>query len=141
MRSQLGWMLWKRNMEIVDANIILRYLLGDSNELQQKASKIIDESLCILILEEVLAEVVYVLDRVYKLERQEIAQTLLLFIKKDNLLLHNQETISSALLFYSDQKIDFVDSILLAYSLDKSNIIHTLDKKLLRLINSVKSNS
>ncbi|MDT3738005.1 MAG: PIN domain-containing protein [Candidatus Kapabacteria bacterium] len=128
-------------MEIVDANIILRYLLGDSNELQQKASKIIDESLCILILEEVLAEVVYVLDRVYKLERQEIAQTLLLFIKKDNLLLHNQETISSALLFYSDQKIDFVDSILLAYSLDKSNIIHTLDKKLLRLINSVKSNS
>jgi predicted nucleic-acid-binding protein len=47
-------------MQIVDANIVLRYLLEDSVELAAKAAHIIDNNEITLPIE-VLSEVVYVL--------------------------------------------------------------------------------
>ena len=69
-------------MEIVDANIVLRYLLGDVEELHQKFCKIIDETDDLILLDVVIAEIVYVLIGVYKLEMYLIAQTLTEFINK-----------------------------------------------------------
>jgi len=124
-------------MEIVDANIILRYLLGDLPEFQPLVTDILDRKKFILILDEVIAEVVYVLQGVYKLDRFEISNALQLFLAKDNLICRNPKEISLALKFYSEYKIDFVDSILLAYSTDKNYVIHTFDKKLNNLINNL----
>lgn len=124
-------------MEIVDANIILRYLLGDVPEFKTSVIEILDKENNILILDEVIAEVVYVLQGVYKLERFEIYNALKLFLAKENLISRNPQVISLALKFYSEYKIDFVDSILLAYSTDKNNVVHTLDKKLNNLINNL----
>lgn len=50
-------------MLIVDANIILRYLLFDNIELAEKASEIIENNK-VFIPFEVAAEIVYVLDKV-----------------------------------------------------------------------------
>lgn len=46
-------------MKIVDANIILRYLLNDHEELSDKATMIIEENE-VLLPNEVIAEIVYV---------------------------------------------------------------------------------
>ena len=70
-------------MEIVDANIILRYLLGDVPEFYTRTVEIFDRDNYILILDEVIAEVVYVLQGVFKLERFEISNALLMFLEKD----------------------------------------------------------
>lgn len=54
-------------MNIVDANIILRYLLQDAVQfLDQARDKI--ENHNIFIPNEVIAEVVYVLEKVYKVD-------------------------------------------------------------------------
>lgn len=92
----------------------------------------------ILILDEILAEVVYVLEKVYKIDRQEISKILLMFINKSNLFFRDQSIISMALSNYAKFKIDFIDSVLLAYSYNKINTIHTFDKKLKKLIENIK---
>ena len=76
-------------MKIADANIILRYLLDDDEELSAKAAEIIEQNE-LTIPNEVFAEIVYVLEKVYKIEREEISNILIeifTFDKKLNNLL------------------------------------------------------
>ncbi len=49
-------------MKITDANIILRYLLNDNEELSDKAAIIIENNE-VFLPNEVIAEIVYVLKR------------------------------------------------------------------------------
>lgn len=60
--------------KLIDANVILRYLLGDHPQMSKEAKKIIEDGA--FTLPEVLAEVIYVLKGVYKVERPEITKTL-----------------------------------------------------------------
>jgi predicted nucleic-acid-binding protein len=53
-------------MRVVDANIILRYLLNDHDELSLQARQIIDEQEVEVPIE-VLCEVVFVLLKLFKL--------------------------------------------------------------------------
>lgn len=62
-------------MKIVDANIILRYLLNDTEELAMKATDIIENNK-VLAPNEVIAEIVYVLEKVYKVKNDELSETL-----------------------------------------------------------------
>lgn len=66
-------------MTIIDANVILRYLLNDHNELSSKATIMIETNE-VLLPNEVIAEVVYVLQKVYLINNQEISHTLLALI-------------------------------------------------------------
>ncbi|ABP65738.1 hypothetical protein Csac_0084 [Caldicellulosiruptor saccharolyticus DSM 8903] len=62
----------KKILKLIDANVILRFLLNDIAELNQIAKEIIKNNE-VLILNEVVAEIVYVLEKVYKVERKDIA--------------------------------------------------------------------
>jgi len=62
-------------MQIVDANIILSYFLNDIEEMANKAAQIL-ENKEIFIPNEIIAEVVYVLEKVYKVRRKDIQQSL-----------------------------------------------------------------
>ena len=45
-------------MKIVDANIVLRYLLNDSDNLSEKAAEILENNM-VFLPNEVIAEIVY----------------------------------------------------------------------------------
>ena len=61
-------------MVLIDANILLRYVLNDHPKLSPKTKDaILDND--ILILTQVIAEVIYVLKGVYQFAREEIADT------------------------------------------------------------------
>ena len=62
-------------MQIIDANIILRYLLKDSKKLYEQSKNIIEEE-SIFIPNEITAEVVYVLEKVYEIPREKIKESL-----------------------------------------------------------------
>ena len=118
-------------MVIFDANIILRYLLGDNDEMKERAKLyLIGGDVFITI--EVAAEVVYVLKGVYHLDRHEISEKLLQFLElaecKEGAVLRR------ALHTYAVQNLDFVDCILYAYNKVKGIEIATFDKKLLHLL-------
>ena len=115
-------------MLVLDANYILRYLLKDNEGMFIEAKAVIELEYC-LILNEVLAEVVYVLSGVYEVPKAVIVDTLSELLMLDNLSLHeDKKYILNALQIYQSKNIDFVDCCLCALS-DKY-MIKTFDKKL-----------
>lgn len=120
-------------MKIVDANIILRYLLNDHDELSAKATKIIEDN-DVLLTNEVLAEVVYVLEKVYNIKNDEISDTLLDLFKYSNIVVDDFEVLEEALLLFSRRRLDFIDTLLYAYHKVKGHQVFTFDKKLNKLL-------
>ncbi|MCF8002957.1 MAG: hypothetical protein K9L32_01905 [Chromatiaceae bacterium] len=62
-------------MSLVDANVVLRYLLEDHAELSPRAAEILEQQQVTLPIE-AACEVVYVLQKVYSVERDTISQRL-----------------------------------------------------------------
>lgn len=123
-------------MNIVDANIILRYLLQDAVQfLDQARDKI--ENHNIFIPNEVIAEVVYVLEKVYKVERPHILDSIQNLLTYKNIKTHDKNIIFEALRKYSEIKIDFVDALLFSYSKVGGHTVFTFDKKLNQLFDEL----
>lgn len=114
-------------MALIDTNIMLRFLLNDNQELSAKASEIITQNKC-FVKYEVIAEAVYVLSKVYDIDRHGIADAIRLFLP--NVTVENREVVLSALSSYEATKLDFVDCILAAHGLVEKEEIFTFDKKL-----------
>jgi len=123
-------------MQIVDANIILRYLLKDEKPQFSKA-KLILENNELFIPFEITAEVVYVLEKVYNISREEISSTLSKLFTYYNLSFLNKKIVLKALEFYSSYKLDYADSLLCAYKAIEHHEIFTFDKKLLKVLDSI----
>jgi predicted nucleic-acid-binding protein len=125
-------------MNIVDANIILRYLLQDATQfIDQARDKI--ENYNIFIPNEVIAEVVYVLEKVYKVDRPLIYDSLQNLLSYDNITTHDKSILVESLKVYSEIKIDFVDSLLFSYSKIGGHTVFTFDKKLNQLLDGLKN--
>lgn len=62
-------------MSLVDANVILRYVLDDHEKLSPKAAEILEQQTVTLPIE-AACEVVYVLQKVYGINREEIQNLL-----------------------------------------------------------------
>jgi len=122
---------------IVDANIIIRFLMNDNIEQANKAEKIIKNH-TILISNEVLAEVVYVLIGVYKIPRKDVVDNLILFISNPMIVIINKEKVVKALQIFKNVNLDFVDSLLCSYF--DTDEIATFDKKLKSCIRNRKGN-
>lgn len=123
-------------MQIVDANIILRYLLNDIEDLANKATDILENNE-IFIPNEIIAEVVYVLEKVYKVKRKEIQKSLSEFLTYDNIITADIDILLESLEIYSKRQLDFVDTLLLSYRKIKKYTVFTFDKKLEKLLNQI----
>ena len=120
-------------MQIVDANIVLRYLLSDHEELSAKAEEIIDNNSIHLPIE-VLCEVVYVLEKVYKAARNDVAEELTGLISNLEVTLPSREAVLVGLRNYGTENLDFVDCVLAGYAEVENVEVHTFDKKLRKLL-------
>ncbi len=113
-------------MTLIDTNVILRYLLNDISEQADKAGEIIDSGA--YTLPEIVAEVVYVLTKLYSVPREKISDIVPPIF--DEVEIENKDIVLLALKTFSETKFDFVDSLLLARKELKSETIFTFDKKL-----------
>jgi len=120
-------------MKIIDANIILRYLLDDHQEHFKKAELIIENN-NVLLFNEVIAEVVYVLEKLYKISRSDIKNGLFTFFSNESVFLEKEEIVHKALVLFSIKRLDFVDCLLYAYSQETEYEVFTFDKKLQKTI-------
>lgn len=116
-------------MIIVDANVVLRYLLNDIEDQARIATNYLEQHK-VNIPTEVIAEIVYVLERVYKISRKEISSKLSSLISYPNIEIENKEVITESFKIYAQRKLDFVDSILCAYKTIRNVEIITFDKKI-----------
>lgn len=117
-------------MLLVDANVILRYLMNDHEEMSQQAKAAIAGGA--YTTAEVLAEVVYVLVGVYKAERAEVCEWLTQFL--DEISMENKTAIQYALRVFAKTSLDFVDCILIGYNRILGQRVFSFDKKLNRML-------
>lgn len=117
---------------VLDANVILRYLLNDHNDLSKRAVNIISSNKCIVFLE-VVAEVIYVMQGVYAIERNDIRHAITEL--SNDLIFDKYEILEVALKEYCNTpKKDFVDCLLYGYY-QKGYKVSSFDKKLNILFN------
>ena len=122
-------------MIVLDTNYILRFLLKDNEDMYKISKNAITTNRC-FIDNEVLAEVVFVLLKVYQVPKADIRVTLEKFISFENIILNNKNIIINALKIFEENNLDFVDAILCAKS--KKYIVKTFDQKLKKCIKNHK---
>ena len=111
---------------ILDANAILRYLLNDIKEQSKEVEDIIHKGA--YTISEVMCEVVYVLEGVYSLSRNEISDVLIDFL--DEIDMNEKAVTKEALKIFKTNNLDYVDCLLVSrHKLYNDNII-SFDKKL-----------
>ncbi len=113
-------------MKLIDANVILRFLLNDNKEQAENARKEIKKGACTRI--EVLAEVVYVLTGVYGMNRKNVYECLSIVI--EFVRIEDKEALKEALVVYKDTALDFVDCILVGRNHVLGEEVFSFDKKL-----------
>jgi PIN domain. len=111
-------------MQIVDAN---------TEVLSEKAAQILENNE-VFVPNEVIAEIVYVLEKVYKIKNDEISNTLKELFEYGNLEVDDIDILKEALNLYSKRKLDFVDTLLYAYHKVKNYEVYTFDEKLNKLL-------
>jgi len=123
-------------MVFVDANVILRYTLNDNLEMAAKVRELIAKTK-VSVRYEVLAEVVYVLGKVYSLPRNEIVSGINVFLSYPNVETEAEDALSLALKTYSEVSMDFVDCVLYALRAIYGHDVFTFDKQLNSMINKL----
>lgn len=118
--------LLKITMKILDTNVVLRYLLKDVPDMFEIASAN-KKSDCV-VYPEVVAEVVYVLKSVYKVERIDISDSVICFL--DEVISEKKEAIIKGLSLFAETTLDFVDCLLIAYHECYGYDVLTFDKKM-----------
>ena len=119
----------------IDTNYIIRYFVNDDTVMADKAEAILQNE-NVFIANEIIAEVIYVLNGVYGIDRDMIADLLLELTSFENLLLSDRSVIKRSLEIYKAKKLDYVDCLLCAYS--EQDTIVTFDKKLNKCIKNIR---
>ena len=125
--------LWWKSMVLADANTMIRCIIGDDMQKVQELEKI-RKTQEIMYTLEVIAEVVYVLTKVYNVSRKETANAIVRFLNSKNIICVNSDIAFCALGLFADNKLDFVDNILLAYNKIQGITIYSYDNKLMNMI-------
>ncbi len=123
-------------IDVLDTNVLVRYLVGDVKAQQEKAVFWFQEARSgkrkILVKPIVVAETCFVLEKFYKKTRSEIAESLGVVLCQRWLKVEDRSSLLGALDFY-ENKNHFVDSFLLAWSVKNKAKILTFDLDLLKL--------
>lgn len=120
-------------MVMADANTMIRCIMGDDEQKIQELQKIRSTQKILYTLE-VIAEVVYVLTKVYGVSREDASDAIQKFLRARNIVCANREVALKSLQLYAENRLDFVDNILLAYHQTQGIAIYSYDRKLMKAI-------
>ena len=118
---------------LVDANVVLRYMLRDDENQFPAAERTIREGA--FLLPEVLAEIVYVLLGVYSVPREDIASRLQILVKE--VQSEHPDILTTALSTFGTTKLDFIDCLLAAYNNHLGDKVVSFDRKLNRSLQQI----
>ena len=116
----------RKNMQLIDTNVILRFILNDNEEMASRAVEVILSGA--YTKPEVIAEVVYVLKSVYSTPKDKIKS--IIHGLSDIIQIENAKCVIYAIDLFSGASLDFVDCLLIAYHAVNGEAVFTFDKKL-----------
>ena len=98
----------------VDSNILVRHLTGDPPDQAQRATAFLSSTQDLVLVDLVVAEVVYVLESVYEVERERMAELIRAVIGFPAIVVADEVLLLRALELYEQYRIHFVESYLAA---------------------------
>lgn len=134
--SRPGRPLSGKSTSVVDANAILALLLGGERVHYHRARAFFEPvregTASAYIPAAVIAECVYVLSRVYKVTRVDVAAKLLGLLDYRGVIAESP-AVRHALTLYRDRSVDFVDALVAATARERNWGVFSFDRDLERL--------
>ena len=123
----------KSKVYVIDTNVIIRYLLADHKDFFEQARSFMEEVKVgrkkALILESVITECVYVLLKVYKVPKREVAEKLAGILEYKGIVNPDKERLVRALFLFGKENVDIVDAIVFIFGKTGKNMeIFSFDK-------------
>lgn len=101
-------------MIFIDTNIFIRFLTDDVPEKADACEKIfrqaVEKKESLFTTEMVVAEIIWVLESYYNLEKDDIADKIEKILNTPNLVCPNSDLILNALNLYVEKNIDYIDA-------------------------------
>ena len=128
-------------MVALDTNVIIRYLVQD-DLVQAEAARGLVEELTPdnpgFICREAMVEIAWVLKRVYRFSRAQIAETLVELTASESIVVERSEEVAAAAYRYGEGGADFADLMILSAAVRAGGgPLHTFDRKLARMKGAV----
>jgi predicted nucleic acid-binding protein len=98
----------------VDTNVLIRHLIGDPPDQAAAATAFIANAEALCLPDLIVAEIVFVLGRFYKVPRTEIANLLRSIVVANQIVVTDVDLLLRAIEVYEFQRIGFPDAYLVA---------------------------
>jgi predicted nucleic-acid-binding protein len=119
---------------VIDTNLLVRYLTEDdpakANDVKRLLLKAEQGEITLLIPPVVFAELVWVLQTFYKLDRSEIVPLLNAILHTHGVEVSDKAVVSDAIAIYGHEAIDFIDAWIVAFAeAAEVRAIYTFDRR------------
>ena len=100
----------------VDSNVLVRHLTGDPPDQAKRATALLRDAEELILVDLVVAEVVYVLESVYVVERERVAELVRAIVGFPPVVVPDRLLLLRSLEIYEQHRIHFAESYLAAYA-------------------------
>ena len=127
----------------VDTSIIIRLLVKDSEQKYKDVVKLLSEArgqgIALYILPVAILETVYVLEKVYKLDKKSVAERIAALLNTPDIITELESVFLKAIKSYVENNVKFADAVMGYWGLEKGiTDVFTYDEKDFRRIEGLK---
>jgi predicted nucleic-acid-binding protein len=118
----------------VDTNVLIRHLTGDPPEQAARATRLLSQAGQLLLPDLIVAEVVDVLESVYRVPRPRVAELVRAIVAFPGIEVADEPVLLRALEVYEVHRLDFADAYLVAEAETAGvNAVASFDKTIERV--------
>lgn len=121
----------------VDANIFLRFLLGDIHSQAQQAKKYLKNAksgkIKLVVCQIVIFEILFILEKLYAFSKQETVESIKTIVAMEYLEIEDKSVFLEALDLYERKNIDFVDAFLFCKAKNQGGEVLSFDRDFRKL--------
>ena len=130
------------NRASVDTNILLRLLIKDDDIKKRACERLLEKAkrkeIHLYILPIVIMEIVWVLEKYYKLDRKTIRELTGAVMNTPELHIEMEDVFRKALRLYEEKNVKFADAVIGYWGLEKGiSIVYTYDERDFRNIKDI----
>lgn len=115
---------------LIDTNLIIRFLVNDDPRKVRRVEKLLkDKSNKNILLDTVIAEIIWVLSSYYSLNKKEVIEKIIALIHVETVEC-NSFLLSRALMLWEENNISYIDAYLTAVAELGNITLYSYDKKL-----------
>ena len=100
--------------KFVDTNVLIRHLTGDPPARAKRATTFLRTARDLVVVDLVAAEMVYVLESFYKVDRSQVAESLRAVVAFPSISVADEALLLRAVEVYEDDRLDFAEAYLVA---------------------------